>query len=71
MLRVIVIFLILFRERSADNRVGNQHVEVFLTRYASDGLVVHRSSSRSHIDMNNLFLFAMLAVNRNFGLFHG
>jgi hypothetical protein len=61
----------LFREWPADNRVGNQYVKVFLALYASDGLVFHRTSSRSDKDMNNLFLFAMLAENRNFGLFHG
>ena len=61
---------LLFREWPTDNRVGNQHVKVFLTRYASNGLVVHRTSSRSYKDMNNLFPFAMLAVDRDFGLLH-
>jgi hypothetical protein len=61
---------LLFREWPADNRVGNQHVKFFLARYAGEGLAVHRTSSRSYKDMNNLFLFAMLTVNRNFGLFH-
>ena len=59
-------FRLLFWEWPADNRVGNQHVKFFLACYAVHGLVVHRSSSRSYKDMNNLFLFAMLAVNRNF-----
>jgi hypothetical protein len=62
---------LLFWKWPADNRVGNQHVKIFLARYASDDLVVHRTSSRSNKDMNNLFLFAMLAVDRDFGLFHG
>lgn len=57
---------LLFWERPADNRVGNQHVKFSLARYAFDGLVVHRTSSQSYKDMNNLFLFAMLAVNRSF-----
>ena len=57
-------------EWAADNRIGNQHVKFFLALYAVDGLVVHRTSPRSYKDVNNLFLFAMLAVNRNFGLFH-
>jgi hypothetical protein len=57
---------LLFREWPADNRVGNQHVKFFLARYAVDGLGVNRTSSRSNKDMNNLFLFAMLAVNRDF-----
>ncbi|MGA7623889.1 MAG: transposase [Candidatus Acidiferrales bacterium] len=61
---------LLFWEWPADDRVGNQHVKFFLALYASNGLLVHRTSPRSYIDMNNLFLFAMLAVNRNFGLFH-
>jgi hypothetical protein len=61
---------LLFREWPADNRVGDLHVKFFLARYAVDGLGVHRTSPRSNKDMNNLFLFAMLAVNRNFGLFH-
>ncbi|MGA7622744.1 MAG: hypothetical protein WCA91_04115, partial [Candidatus Acidiferrales bacterium] len=60
----------LFWEWAADNRVGNQHVKFFLARYAVDGLGFHRTSSQSYKDMNNLFLFAMLAVNRNFWLFH-
>jgi hypothetical protein len=57
---------LLFWEWAADNWVGNQHVKFFLARYASDDLGVHRTSSQSYKDMNNLFLFAMLAVNRNF-----
>jgi hypothetical protein len=61
---------LLFREWPAYNGVGNQHVKVFLARYAGDGLVVNWTSSRSYKDMNDLFLFAMLAVNRNFGFFH-
>jgi hypothetical protein len=61
---------LLFREWAAENRVGNQHFKFSLALYAVDGLVVHRTSPRSYKDMNNLFLFAMLAVNRNFGLFH-
>jgi len=61
---------LLFREWPTDNRVGNQHVKFFLARYAVEGLGVHRTSPRSHKDMNNLFLFAMLAVNSNLGLFH-
>jgi hypothetical protein len=56
----------LFWEWPADNRVGNQHVKFFLAHYAVDGLVVHRTSSQSYKDVNNLFLFAMRAVNRNF-----
>jgi len=61
---------LLFWEWPADDRVGNQHFKCFLALYAVDGLVVHRTSPRSYKDMNNLFLFAMLAVNRNFGLLH-
>lgn len=57
---------LLFWEWPADNRIGNQHVKFFLALYAVDGLLVHRISSQSYKDMNNLFLFAMLAVNRNF-----
>ena len=57
---------LLFWEWPADNRVGNQHVKFSLARYALDGLVVHRTSPQSYKDMDNLFLFAMLAVNRNF-----
>ena len=57
---------LLFWEWSADNRVGNQHVKFFLARHAVDGLVVHRTSSQSYKDVNNLFLFAMRAVNGNF-----
>jgi hypothetical protein len=57
---------LLFWEWPADNRVGNQHVKFFLARYAVDGLVVHRTSSQSYKDVNNLFLFAMRAVNGNF-----
>jgi hypothetical protein len=54
---------LLFWEWPADNRVGNQHVKFFLARHAVDGLVVHRTSSQSYKDVNNLFLFAMRAVN--------
>jgi hypothetical protein len=61
---------LLFWEWPADNRVGNQHFKFSLARYAGDNLIVHWTSPRSYKDMNNLFLFAMLAVNRNFGLFH-
>jgi hypothetical protein len=61
---------LLFREWPADNRVGNQHFKFSLALYAGDGLVVHRTSACSYKDMNNLFLIAMLAANRNFGLFH-
>jgi hypothetical protein len=57
---------LLFWKWPADNGVGNQHVKFFLARYAVDGLVVDRTSSRHYKDMNNLFLIAMLAVNRNF-----
>jgi hypothetical protein len=57
---------LLFWEWPADNRVGNQHVKFFLARHAVDGLVVHRTSSQSYKDVNNLFLFAMRAVNGNF-----
>ena len=57
---------LLFWEWPPDNRVGNQHVEFFLARHAVDGLVVHRISSQSYKDVNNLFLFAMRAVNGNF-----
>ena len=57
---------LLFWEWPPDNRVGNQHVKFFLARHAVDGLVVHRTSSQSYKDVNNLFLFAMRAVNGNF-----
>ena len=57
---------LLFWEWPADNRVGNQHVKFFLARHAVDGLVVHRTASQSYKDVNNLFLFAMRAVNGNF-----
>jgi hypothetical protein len=57
---------LLFWEWPADDRIGNQHIKFFLARCAIDGLVIQRTSSRSYKDMNNLFLFAMLAVNRNF-----
>jgi hypothetical protein len=57
---------LLFWEWPPDNRVGNQHVKFFLARHAVDGLVVHRTSSQSYKDVNNLFLFAMRAGNGNF-----
>jgi hypothetical protein len=65
-MRTIKVVELLFWEWPADNRVGNQHVKFFLASYAVDGLVVHRTSSQSYKDMNNLFLSAMRAVNRNF-----
>jgi hypothetical protein len=61
---------LLFREWPTDNRVGNLHVKFLFARYAVENPGVHRISPRSHKDMNNLFLLAMLAVNSNLGLFH-